>query len=142
MGVEYELSRHDYNDAAFETKDSGEAYDVGNDPDIDLGYTTKDSGNRQQFASGMVRDVTEGKTKWHLVASGPMLKRWAELMTRGAEKYDDDNWMRANSQEELDRFYQSACRHFEQWVNGDDDEDHAAAVIFNINGWEYVNAKR
>ena len=139
MGVEYELSRHDYNDAAFETKDSGEAYDVGNDPDIDLGYTTKDSGERQQFDSGMVRDVTEGKTKWHLVASGPMLKRWAELMTRGAEKYDDDNWMKADSLVEFFRFRASAFRHFMQWWMGNRDEDHAAAVIFNINGAEYTS---
>jgi len=104
-------------------------------------YTTKDSGERQQFDSGMQRDVTEGKTKWHLVTRGPMLKRWAELMTRGAIKYDDDNWMKANSTEESKRFAASAFRHFMQWFEGDDDEDHAAAVIFNINGWEYVQDK-
>ena len=102
-------------------------------------FETKDSGNRVIFDSGMQRDVTEGKTKWHLIRSGPMLKRWAELMTRGAEKYDDDNWMKANSSEELNRFAESAFRHFMQWYEGDTDEDHAAAVIFNINGREYVN---
>ena len=104
-------------------------------------FTTKDSGERQQFDSGMQRDVTEGKTKWHLIASGPMLKRWAELMTRGAEKYDDDNWMKANSFDEYARFRQSAFRHFMQWYMGHEDEDHAAAVIFNINGTEYVKEK-
>ena len=101
-------------------------------------FETKDSGERQEFASGMQRDVTEGKIKWHLIFSGPMLRRWAELMTRGAEKYDDDNWMKANSKDEYDRFKQSAFRHFMQWYNGDTDEDHGAAVIFNINGTEYV----
>ena len=103
------------------------------------GFTTKDSGERQQFDSGMQRDVTEGKIKWHLVASGPMLKRWAELMTRGAIKYDDDNWMRADSLEEYGRFRESAFRHFMAWYYGQTDEDHAAAVMFNINGTEYVN---
>ena len=70
-----------------------------------------------------------------------MLKRWAELMTRGAEKYDDDNWMKANSMAEYTRFRQSAARHFEQWLAGDRDEDHAAGVIFNINGAEYVKER-
>ena len=101
-------------------------------------YETKDSGERQEYDSGMRRDLTKGKTKWHLVFSGPMLERWAKLMTRGAEKYDDDNWMKANSKEEQDRFRASAFRHFMQWYGGDTDEDHAAAVIFNINGLEYV----
>ena len=101
-------------------------------------FETKDSGEREQYASGMVRDTTDGKTKWHLIASGPMLVRWAELMTRGAEKYDDDNWMKADSLDEYTRFRQSAYRHFMQWYMGHDDEDHAAAVIFNMNGAEYV----
>jgi hypothetical protein len=104
-------------------------------------FTTKDSGEREQYASGMQRDVTEGKVKWHLILGGPMLVRWAELMTHGAVKYDDDNWMQADSEVELARFRESAMRHFMQWVTGADDEDHAAAVIFNINGYEYVKDK-
>ena len=104
-------------------------------------FETKDSGKRVQFDSGMQRDVTDGKVMWRLVYSGPMLTRWAELLTRGAVKYDADNWMKANGQAELDRFRDSAARHFAQWMVGDTDEDHAAAVIFNINGAEYVKAK-
>ena len=104
-------------------------------------FVTKDSGERRQYASGMKRDVTEGKVKWHLIASGPMLVRWAELMTRGAEKYDDNNWMSADSELELDRFKESAFRHFMQWYYGEPDEDHAAAVIFNVNGAEYVKGR-
>jgi hypothetical protein len=104
-------------------------------------FTTKDSGKRQQFKSGMVRDVTEGKTKWHLVTSGPMLQRWAELLTRGAIKYDEDNWMKAEGTAEYKRFRESAFRHFLQWYRGDTDEDHAAATFFNINGAEYVKQR-
>lgn len=106
-----------------------------------MSYETKDSGERRQFKSGMQRDVTTGKTRWDLVADGPMLKRWAELMTRGAVKYDARNWMKATGQEELDRFRESAFRHFMQWYLGDSDEDHAAAVMFNVNGAEYVREK-
>lgn len=103
-----------------------------------MSFETKDSGERKQFASGMQRDTTTGKTLWGLVFSGPMLKRWAELLTRGAVKYDPDNWMKATGQEELDRFRDSAARHFAQWMAGERDEDHAAAVFFNLNGAEYV----
>ena len=104
-------------------------------------FVTKDSGARQLFASGMQRDITTGKVQWRLVYSGPMLARWAGLLTRGAEKYDADNWMKASGREELDRFRDSAARHFAQWMAGETDEDHAAAVFFNINGAEYVKSR-
>lgn len=104
-------------------------------------FVVKDSGERKVFDSGMQRDVTTGKTLWHLVASGPMLERWAVHLTKGAVKYDEDNWMKAEGQAELDRFRQSAFRHFMQWYCGDVDEDHASAVYFNINGAEFVSDK-
>lgn len=104
-------------------------------------FKTKDSGKRKEFKSGMVRDVTTDKTLWHLVASGPMLKRWAELLTRGAVKYTADNWMKASGEEEYNRFRESAFRHFIQWYSGEVDEDHASAVFFNINGAEYTKSK-
>jgi hypothetical protein len=49
--------------------------------------------------------------------------------------------MKAQSVEELERFRMSAARHFEQWLRGDTDEDHAAAVFFNINGAEYTRSR-
>ena len=104
-------------------------------------FITKDGGERKEFDSGMVRDTTQDKTLWHLVSSGPMLKRWAELLTRGAQKYTADNWMKANGEEEYARFRESAFRHFMQWYYEDTDEDHGAAVMFNINGAEYVKNK-
>lgn len=98
-------------------------------------FVTKDSGQRQEFPSGMHRDTQEGKADFTLL-DFPMLERWALLMARGAEKYGRDNYKLANSQEELDRFRSSAFRHFIQWVRGDRDEDHAAAVYFNIGAAE------
>lgn len=67
-----------------------------------------------------------------------LFARYIELMKRGADKYTDRNWMQANGEAELARFRESACRHFWQWLTGDRDEDHAAAVWFNMNGAEYV----
>ena len=104
-------------------------------------YTIKDSGKRQEFASGMRRDTQDGKVLYHLVASGPMLARWAKHLTGGAKKYSEDNWMQASGDEELARFRSSAFRHFMQWYYGDTDEDHAAAVYFNINGAEYTKER-
>ena len=104
-------------------------------------FTIKDSGKREQFESGMVRDTTEGKINYALVLDGPMLGRWAAHLTKGAAKYEPRNWMKAEGEAELARFKESAFRHFMQWIQGYRDEDHAAAVFFNINGAEYVLQK-
>src|SRR5579864_7842542 len=94
-------------------------------------YQTKDSGQRQTFATGMVRDIQTNKPRYDLV-DWPMIRRWAELMQRGALKYGEHNWKKAETKEEFERFSASALRHMVQWFNGDSDEDHAAACYFNI----------
>lgn len=104
-------------------------------------FTIKDSGERKQFDSGMVRDTTTDKIDYSLALDGPMFGRLAEHLTKGAKKYAKRNWMQANGQEELDRFRESALRHFLQWFQGETDEDHAAAVLFNVNGAEYVKGR-
>jgi hypothetical protein len=101
----------------------------------------KDSGKRQQFDSGMVRDVTEGKVDYTLAVDGPMFHRLAVHLTKGAQKYAKRNWMKARGLAEYLRFKESAFRHFMQWFWGKTDEDHAAATIFNINGAEYVKER-
>jgi hypothetical protein len=152
-------------------------------------FETKDSGKREEFGSGMVRDTQEGKLRFDLAFDGPLadvvfgllsvadgdlilafnqwyqtdsiedgaaviarisareggllalFERYAGLMTRGAQKYSARNWMKAAGQAELERFKASAARHFMQYLRGDRDEDHAAAVYFNINGAHYVLSK-
>lgn len=116
------------------------------DERIDTGFVTKfitrDSGTRAEFASGMVRDTQTGKPRWDLIVpegvpyEAQLLTRFAALMARGAEKYSARNWEQANSQEELDRMKASAFRHFMQWFCGEQDEDHAAAVLFNLMAYE------
>lgn len=106
-------------------------------------FLIQDSGEREEFASGMVRDIQKGKVEGDRVSEGPMLERWGVHLTKGAMKYPDidfgrANWMLANGEAEYIRFRKSAWRHFMQWWAGDVDEDHAAAVFFNINGAEYV----
>jgi hypothetical protein len=109
-------------------------------------YDIKDSGVRQLFASGMIRDTATDKTDYELIFNGPMVQRWAEHLTKGAKKYPDPepgkaNWMRAKGIKEKIRFRKSAVRHFIEWLLGEKDEDHAAAVFFNINGYEYVKGR-
>ena len=101
----------------------------------------KDSGKREQYSGGMVRDTAEGKTDYLLTRDGPMYERWAEHLTNGAKKYAKRNWMLATGNAELERARESATRHFEQWLRGDNDEDHAAAVFFNINEAEYIKLR-
>lgn len=121
---------------------------MGCDDTDTTGYFTKDSGDRREFNSGMVRDRGDLKERFYLITplevpyEHQMLTRLAGLMARGAEKYDDRNWELANSSDELDEFIESAARHFVKWMTGvDDGEDHAAAVWFNIQGAEMVKYK-
>lgn len=110
-------------------------------------YETKDSGERVEFDSGMRRDVEKGKPRFDLLRPPGVpyleqfLTRCAALLGRGADKYGDRNWEKANSQAELERFKSSAARHFEQWFNGEEDEDHAAAVFFNLLAHETIEYK-
>jgi hypothetical protein len=101
-------------------------------------FAIKDSGAREEFASGMRRDTEDGKVDFTLGIDGPMFERYSAHLTKGAQKYGRRNWQNANSVEEMERFKRSGFRHFLQWLNGERDEDHAAAVIFNINAAEYV----
>lgn len=105
-------------------------------------FTTKDSGERQEFSTGMKRDTQTNKPRYDLIGSGwNLIKRWAELMGRGALKYGELNFEKACTEEELKRFKASALRHCIQWFNDEADEDHGAAVCFNIAGAEMVKEK-
>lgn len=112
-----------------------------------MSWTTKDSGERAEYDSGMVRDTEEGKARFDLLVplgvpyQKQMITRFADLLARGAEKYSARNWEKANSQEELDRYKSSAFRHFMQWITGETDEDHAAAVAFNLMCYETIKWK-
>jgi hypothetical protein len=104
-------------------------------------FKIKDSGKRQKFKGGMVRDTTDGKIDYSLALDGPMFERYAIHMTNGAKKYAARNWLLADGPDEFNRFRVSALRHFIQWFRGETDEDHAAAVIFNLNGAEMLKDK-
>lgn len=129
--------------ASFVIKDSGV---LRRNAVYDPSFVIKDSGERHQFASGMVRDVNKGKTQWHRLFDGPMAERYSVHLTKGAVKYPDvapfrPNWMLAAGEEELARAKESTVRHLAQWLRGDTDEDHAAAIWFGVNLTEYIISK-
>lgn len=110
-------------------------------------YITQDSGKRQQFDSGGQRDTQEGKARFDLLLpkgvpyEEQLLTRWANLMERGRRKYKERNWELFNSEEELERAKSSALRHLLQWIHDVEDEDHAAAVMFNLLAAENIKRK-
>ena len=63
------------------------------------------------------------------------LRGLAELMQRGAEKYGEHNWTLGQP---TSRSYESALRHYMQYLNGDTDENHLAAVAFNMFSIQHV----
>lgn len=91
------------------------------------GFITRDSGKREQFENGAVRDTQAGKARYDLIPPGP-LRRVAMLYARGAEKYDDHNWTKGQP---TSRILASLMRHVEDYRNGDTVEDHLAAVVWN-----------
>jgi len=98
-------------------------------------HITKNSGNNKTGESWMIREVKLWKPRYDLIPLD-QLKRLAELYSRWAEIYWDRNWEKWRW-EDLDMFKQSAFRHFIQWQNWEDDEDHASAVIWNIMWYEH-----
>lgn len=91
-------------------------------------FVTKDSGKREEFPGGSRRDDASGKPRYDLIPPAP-LKRLAELYMRGAEKYGESNWEKGQP---VSRFLSSAMRHLEQARAGETDEDHWAAVVWNV----------
>ena len=90
----------------------------------------KDSGERQEFPTGAMRDTQHGKGRYDLVLSlSHTLYRLARHFENGAVKYGDDNWRKGLP---LRRFLDSAFRHVSKFAAGEDDEDHLIAAIWNL----------
>ncbi len=103
-------------------------------------FVVKDSGVREEYANGFVRDTEDGKYDYarilrieglHLIPV-EALERWGAHMLKGAQKYGEDNWRQARGPVAVARFLRSLCRHVVQYIRKDRTEDHAAAVCFNV----------
>ena len=98
----------------------------------------QDSGERTRFESGAVRDMHEGKGRCDLLPMCVML-RLARHYEAGAKKYTDRNWEQgilAHS------FADSALRHMFKYMDGQTDEDHLIAAIWNLCGLAWTEEKK
>jgi len=101
-------------------------------------YETKDSGKREEYKSGMRRDLQDNKPSLYIWIpqdipyEEQLWTRIGYLARRGANKYGVRNMDLADSSVELERFKDSALRHMMQWLSNETDEDHAAACFFNL----------
>ena len=92
------------------------------------GFSIKDSGERQEFSTGSVRDTREGKGRFDLIS--PIgLERLARHYENGAKKYGDRNWEKGQP---VSRFMDSALRHLNRFRLGCRDEDHLIAAVWNL----------
>jgi hypothetical protein len=90
----------------------------------------KDSGNKINYTSGMVRNSQENKIKYGLI-SPLALKRLAKHYTNGAKVYPENkgrNWELGGP---FSTFYESMFRHLMGWREGDKSEDHLSALCWN-----------
>ena len=101
-------------------------------------FLIKDSGKRQTYKSGAVRDTNEGKIRYDLLPI-ECLKRLAKHYTKGAKKYDENNWKKGIP---TNRFEESTWRHWAQYLLGEIEEDHLSAIVFNVFGIMFNEIKR
>lgn len=99
-----------------------------------MNFDLKDSGKREEFTTGSVRDTREGKGRFDLIPI-PELRRLAQVYERGATKYGDDNWRKGQP---LRRYIDSGIRHLLAAAEGQEDEDHIMQAAWNCFAFAYT----
>jgi hypothetical protein len=91
-------------------------------------YSIKDSGSREHFDTGAVRDIQESKGRFDLV---PMqtLAALAIHYELGCKKYGDRNWEKGIP---VQVYLNSAMRHTAKTMAGLRDENHLISAIWNL----------
>jgi hypothetical protein len=80
--------------------------------------------------NGGNRDSAEGKLDYTLVPI-PSLNRLVRHYQNGLKKYGRGNWQLLNEPADIERYKQSMYRHLIQYLSGENNEDHLAAVAWN-----------
>lgn len=102
-----------------------------------VGHMIKDSGERTVFPTGSVRDMHEGKGRMDLLPMCVLL-RLARHYEAGSKKYGDRNWEKGIP---CHSFADSAMRHLVKYMDGQKDEDHLIAAIWNLCGLAWTEEK-
>ena len=95
------------------------------------------SEDNRHFDSGAQRDTGDGKLRMSLLPQQE-LKRVLKRYLDGAEKYGENNWTKGMP---MSVYFDSIHRHLNQWWEGDESEDHAAAVVWNMLCAMYTERK-
>lgn len=82
------------------------------------------------FDSGAQRDDNSNKPFIHLI-SGYFRQRFGYLLTKGAVKYGEGNFLKGIPTEV---YLESLDRHLAAYKEGDRSEDHLAAIAFGVQG--------
>lgn len=90
----------------------------------------KDSGERQTFATGAIRDTAAEKPMLELLPPWGLFA-WGWIMEAGAKKYAARNWEKGMP---ISRYLSSAKRHIEEYQAGFRDEPHLWQALWNIGG--------
>jgi hypothetical protein len=88
----------------------------------------KDSGSRQEFGTGAVRDDQQNKGAFHLVPPFSMLLV-SLIFEMGARKYAARNWEKGMP---VSRYIESGLRHTYKYIAGLRDEPHLAMACWNF----------
>ena len=96
-----------------------------NEPD---GPIIKDSGQRSEFPTGAVRDMSEGKGRMDLLCWNAIMEV-SKHCEEGAKKYGENNVDKGIPMHSL---ADSAMRHMAKFIAGHKDEDHLRAAAWNI----------
>ncbi len=88
----------------------------------------KDSGSRENFATGSRRDTRDGKGRFDLLPARA-IRRLARHFEAGSAKYGDRNWEKGQP---ISRYADSGIRHAFDFLEGKQDEDHLAAAVWNF----------
>lgn len=118
---------HNYTDQPIQAAEVSDGINV-NVGDAGEAPTLHDSGTRRSFSTGAVRDTGAAKGYPHLIPYYP-LERLALHYQAGADKYGKNNWRKGIP---LSVHLDSMLRHAHKVAEGFTDEDHAAAVAWNV----------
>lgn len=93
-----------------------------------VSHKFKDSGKRQSFGTGAVRDVQAHKGRFDLL---PWIAIFlvSRIFEDGCIKYGDRNWERGIP---IGRYLDSACRHIAKYSIGLRDEPHLSMACWNL----------
>jgi len=90
--------------------------------------------------NGGNRDSAEDKLDYTLLPI-PALNRITQHYVNGLKKYGRDNWKKLSTPDDIERYKQSMFRHLIQYLEGQDNEDHLAAVVWNAMALLYFEEK-